>query len=75
MTTAEFTLRLICVQPNQKDRLAWLEGFFKLYSVTEKPALLAAINPDANPLLNQSLHQLQDTKLPQGYHPLINPLK
>jgi hypothetical protein len=65
MTTAEFTLRLICVQPNQKDRLAWLEGFFKLYSVTEKPALLAAINPEAYPLLNQN--QLQDTKLPQGY--------
>jgi hypothetical protein len=65
MTTAEFTLRLICVQPNQKDRLAWLEGFFKLYSVTEKPALLAAINPDPYPLLNQN--QLQDTKLPQGY--------
>jgi hypothetical protein len=65
MTTAEFTLRLICVQPNQKDSLAWLEGFFKLYSVTEKPALLAAINPEAYPLLNQN--QLQDTKLPQGY--------
>jgi len=74
MTTAQFTLQLICIHPSEKERLAYLESFFELYQVTEKPPLRAAMDADnwerqqlTQSEIQQHAQSLASSKLPANY--------